>query len=676
MTGTGGRLGRIAAIVAALAIGLLLLAAREARAGFYTVAQCGWGVGADATWSETSAGAGLEPENHCNAPGARLSDGLGSFTIAGGGLVPRGQYGAWRWAAPAGTGIVAASGRWWHSLRGGFAHSLGTDGSDGTFAPFATAGSGSTPVVPSAFAVPFPAPRAAFEDRLLCPRDSEGCFLSEPSSTALSSLMLRIEDAAAPQPASSGELLAGGWRRGDQGAVVSATDAGSGLTYDELRIDGRTVSHADLPCAEADAGGVVATRMQPCPTSATSSVAVATADLDDGPHEVNACAADFAEDVTCAADRQILVDNTAPGRPRGVTVAATGSHGSLDDFDVRWTDPDQGSASPVAAALWRVTGPDGFDTDVATSEGRGIEALGGLAVPHGGAYVLRLWLRDEAGNSDSEGAVRVTLRDGAEAGAPAGGHGGRRGGRGGGRGAHGGGRKGRRGGGPGRGGGRDGAARLLVHLRYAPGHGRPAAVRTGTLTVPFGSAPTVAGRLVDARGVGIAGRRVRVVARPWRGALAASAPATLTTGKRGGFELALAPGPSRRVVVRLAGEGAAAPERHLDLRVRTGVSLSATPTALATGQEVHLSGRVRCRGARLPRPGKLVAIQYLEAATGSWRPVLVVRSDRRGRFRAGYRFRYVSATARIHLRATALAEDRWPYAPGSSAPVTVDVDGR
>jgi hypothetical protein len=90
---------------------------------------------------------------------------------------------------------------------------------------------------------------------------------------------------------------------------------------------------------------------------------------------------------------------------------------------------------------------------------------------------------------------------------------------------------------------------------------------------------------------------------------------------------------------------------------------------------VRLSGRVRGRGAAIPRRGKLIAIQYMEAATGRWRPVLVTRTDHVGRFRAHYRFRYVSGAASIRLRATALAEERWPYAPGSSRPVTVSVSG-
>jgi hypothetical protein len=153
---------------------------------------------------------------------------------------------------------------------------------------------------------------------------------------------------------------------------------------------------------------------------------------------------------------------------------------------------------------------------------------------------------------------------------------------------------------------------------------------------------------------------------------------TLATGRRGGFELRLPPGPSRRVAVSFAGDGGLDASRRapLELRVRSGVSLRVAPAALQTGQAVRLSGRVSDRGAPISRRGKLVAIQYLEEATGRWRPVLVTRSDHGGRFHARYRFRYVEGTASIRLRATALAEERWPYAPGSSAPVTVRVSGR
>ena len=106
--------------------------------------------------------------------------------------------------------------------------------------------------------------------------------------------------------------------------------------------------------------------------------------------------------------------------------------------------------------------------------------------------------------------------------------------------------------------------------------------------------------------------------------------------------------------------------------MRGGVALRAAPRRPARpARRCACAAGSRARGAPIPRRGKLVAIQYREAATGRWRPVLVTRSDHGGRFRARYRFRYVSGRREIRLRATALAEERWPYAPGASRPLTV-----
>jgi hypothetical protein len=197
------------------------------------------------------------------------------------------------------------------------------------------------------------------------------------------------------------------------------------------------------------------------------------------------------------------------------------------------------------------------------------------------------------------------------------------------------------------------------------------------VTVPFGTAATLSGRLLDAEGAGLAGRRLRIVSRPSRGALVPTGRATVETGPHGGFRLALPAGPSRRIAVAFDGEDRLAPARRdpLSLRVRGGVQFHAAPITLRTGQAVRFWGRVRAHGAPLPRRGKLVAIQYLETATRLWRPVLVTRSDHAGRFHARYRFRYLSGAARIRLRAVALSEERWPYAPGASRSLTVSVNG-
>ena len=223
-------------------------------------------------------------------------------------------------------------------------------------------------------------------------------------------------------------------------------------------------------------------------------------------------------------------------------------------------------------------------------------------------------------------------------------------------------------------GGHDGEARPTRLLAGLAAGRRPGRGRRST-TVDAGQPALLRGALVDADG-GLEGRRLRVVIRPAAGSSAGRRVEPVTTGPDGHFELRLAPGPSRRIAVAFAGDDGLRPaRRQLELRVRAAVSLQAVPRQLRTGGRLRLEGRVDSRGARVPRPGKLVTISYWEREARRWRPVIVTRSDRGGRFRASYRFRYVTGRARIRLRAQAPAEAQWPYAAGASRPVTVEVRG-
>jgi len=544
-----------------------------------------------------------------------------------------------------------------------------------------------------------------------------------------------------------GEPVAGGWRRGAQSLQVAGSDAGGGVRFGETLLDGARVALTEYPCATLQIGGEWrATRMRPCELGVSASQALATTAFSDGPHRFSHCATDFAGNVGCTAAQTILIDNNAPAHPRAQALQGGDGWHRANDFNLAWENPDQGPASPIAGASWRIVGPAGFDSGARFAAGRGLAQLQHLTVPHAGAYTLALWLRDEAGNEAPASAVAVPLRlddvppgvaftadSGAgfpdsiradvsdEHSGPAGGeiHYRRL--------------------------GTDrwielpaklvpsaapGQAQLVAPLPDAlapgtyvfradavdaagntasttrradgvemalrkapPAAERPASGpraktrifarlawrhRHGTaLTVPFGTAATLSGRLLDADGAGLPGRRLRVVSRPSRGALVPTRRATVETGSHGGFRLAIPAGPSRRIAVAFDGEDRLAPARRdpLSLRVRGGVQFHAAPITLRTGQAVRFWGRVRALGAPLPRRGKLVAIQYLETATGLWRPVLVTHSDHAGRFHARYRFRYLSGAARIRLRAVALPEERWPYAPGASRPLTVSVNG-
>ncbi|MEX0973267.1 MAG: hypothetical protein WDZ46_08450 [Solirubrobacterales bacterium] len=763
MSGTRVGIGRGLALAACLALALVLLVAQEANAGKYNVAQCGWHVDANADWADTTGGAKFRPDAWCvTPPGADPFDGahVKSFT-RNAGTVSGNRFARWRWSAPPTTGITRVAGTWWQALHDGMQQRLGTVDYGGGFVPFATAAS--TNVSLRNFAAGFP-PQAAFEDRLLCARaESKWCSLAPTSWSSLRALTLTIQDETPPGASISGDLTASGWRRGAQSVGFSGSDAGAGVHFGETTIDGARVAFTEYICAKAQIGGEWrGTRMQPCLPLVGGAATVATTSFSDGPHSLGHCATDFAGNVACVPPRTVLIDNNPPAHPRQLTLAGGEGWRRIDNFDFSWSNPDQGPASPIGGAYWRITGPAGYDSGVKLAAGRNVASLLDRTVPQPGVYSFRIWLRDEAGNSTSSSAVERTLRlddvppgvafepvaDPTAAELPAvvsaevsDDHSGPAGGsieyrrlnaeswldlptklR-----------AGEKAGtarllgsvpqslGPGtyvfRAGAQDGAGNSAVTTRRVDGtemalrkvpppvgpsrpaggqaegpRGAAAAARAKTrlfaklrwrrrsgprVTVPFGAGAALSGRLLNADGAGLAGRRLRVVSRPSRGALTRRRVETVRTGRRGGFKLALRPGPSRRITVVYRGDAnlAAARRPALALRVRGAATLSVTPRTVRTGQSVRLRGRVRDRGAPLPRRGKLVAIQYYENEARLWRPVLVTRSDHSGRFRARYRFRYITGTARIRLRAVALAEERWPYAQGGSRPVTVRVRG-
>ena len=107
--------------------------------------------------------------------------------------------------------------------------------------------------------------------------------------------------------------------------------------------------------------------------------------------------------------------------------------------------------------------------------------------------------------------------------------------------------------------------------------------------------------------------------------------------------------------------------RSLTLTVRAAVRLSISPRSASVGTRIRFSGRVH--GAPVPSVGKLLVLEA-RSGGGAWIKFNVVRSDRAGRFRASYRFRF-PGPARYQFRAVSEAEGDYPYAAGSSNVVVV-----
>src|SRR3954453_6015417 len=122
MSGTRIAVARIVALGVLLAMSVLLLAAAKASAGKYQVAQCGWYVGADASWADTTGGAKFRSDAFCVPPAGGdpfAAAHLKSLTREGQGTVPGTRFARWRWTAPPGTAIAQVRGTWWHALHDG-----------------------------------------------------------------------------------------------------------------------------------------------------------------------------------------------------------------------------------------------------------------------------------------------------------------------------------------------------------------------------------------------------------------------------------------------------------------------------------------------------------------------------------------------------------------------------
>ena len=392
-----------------IALTLVLLTASPARGAKYTVAQCGWRVGVDAVWAQSTGPQGFRSQRKCQPQGDPFEGArLRSLTLDGTRSVPRAALARWRWRAPSGTGIVNVRGFWWQALHRSFEHRLGVGDGGGEFLAFAAARQ--TETVPRPFAAGFAEPRRAFESRLLCAAAERGCETDPPSFAAVRALTITLQDSGHPNAAVAGELVGGGWLRGTRTLSFRSSDAGSGLRLGETEVDGIRAARTEHRCAKARIGGAWrATRMRPCDLQISGSHAIPTAAFSDGPHSLRHCGEDFAGNVGCSEPVQVLFDNTAPQAPRRLTAIGGRTRRSARRFRVTWVDPGQGAASPIAAAGYRIRGRGGFDSGPRHLRGEGIAALR-VRVPGLGPYRLRVWLRDAAGNESPRNAATAVLR--------------------------------------------------------------------------------------------------------------------------------------------------------------------------------------------------------------------------------------------------------------------------
>jgi hypothetical protein len=380
---------------AGLAAFLLLSFAAYARAGSYTVSgTCGWQA-----WSGTatiSVYAAPDPDNSCPA--------LSMATLA---PTPPGAAGGWTFYAPPGTSIVSGAFLAWADAHDGWQAAIyrfggGASGSSWLNCP----GGDGCQANPGNQWVGGPGHNAsAAVAHLQCNRSTtctRGAALQVDGGAALG-----IQDDVLPSVTLTGAGASGNWVAGTPPVIVEATD-NTGIRDTFLLIDGgrqRAVPH-----------GCDYRQLVPCANQRTALDAPTTI-FPDGRHTLTLQAIDAAGN-TGAASRELLIDNTAPAPPQSVDVAGGVGWRAQATRRVSWMNPPQRFA-PITAAGYRLcpVEAESSDPNIAAKaksacvngqqQGRDVSEIPELELPKPGAWTLRLWLVDAAGNADPDSAITI-----------------------------------------------------------------------------------------------------------------------------------------------------------------------------------------------------------------------------------------------------------------------------
>jgi len=187
----------------------------------------------------------------------------------------------------------------------------------------------------------------------------------------------------------------------------------------------------------------------------------------------------------------------------------------------------------------------------------------------------------------------------------------------------------------------------------------------------YGHAHTIAGRLTASGGAPIAGAEIDCTATPAYQGAKAMAMACPRTGADGRFAVRVAGGAGSRTI-RLAyrahvGDALPVATRTLGLAVRAGVRLRVSPHTTSVGESIHFTGALL--GGPIPRGGKQVVLEA-RSPGGPWIEFDVVKTNRKGRYRDSYRFKFPGPVD-YRFRAVSEGEADYPYATGASNVVRV-----
>jgi hypothetical protein len=188
----------------------------------------------------------------------------------------------------------------------------------------------------------------------------------------------------------------------------------------------------------------------------------------------------------------------------------------------------------------------------------------------------------------------------------------------------------------------------------------------------YGHAHTIAGRLTGPGGTTpIAGAQIDCTATPAYQGAKPAAMACPHTGADGRFAVKVPGGASSRTI-RLAyrehiGDALPVATRTLGLSVRAGVRLGVSPHTTSVGHTIRFAGTLL--GGPIPHGGKQLVLEA-RSPGGPWIEFDVVKTNRKGRYRDSYTFKFPGPVS-YRFRALSESEADYPYATGASNVVRV-----
>lgn len=296
-----------------------------------------------------------------------------------------------QWVVPAGLSIrqVGMKGRALHPA-GGPNDPQGGIGGGGTFLKFEFVGGESKRWNPSptyqsmnGFSASEVQNTSTYRLGIICDPVNSGtvCIGGQGENALINDLQFTVTDPIKPSITIGNSPIANSdWVSGSQNVTFTAEDNGSGLRETAVFVDDSLITEKTIGgCSIIDgtfAAGAdsikQATTWKPCTDDpVTDTVAIDTTKFGDGLHNLKVCARDFAGssrhwngDVkaawTCAQDKEIKIDNTAPSAPETADAIDTRIPRAVNPNDVTWTNPGtEDGGSPIHAVAYNVVNQAG-----------------------------------------------------------------------------------------------------------------------------------------------------------------------------------------------------------------------------------------------------------------------------------------------------------------------------